>query len=335
MTKHLHPSRPAIAAIAAVLVLATAPAGAQPAPDVPSDPVVTQPETAPPAAEPTPAPEAAAPAAPAPVQIAPQSEVVQAVPAAQPETVAPASAPIRARTEPVRQAATTSAAAPSPRSEVLSGPVAAPAVAPDAQPATDLAQATPAVQPAATNDPDVTNAAWWALGGGTLLFVGGLGALALSRSRKRPESVRAAHTKNRAPAAARSTEPVTVQPAVAAEAAIAVPEPIIAPAAKTPARAAKATRSHWPELEEMVAEAPSPENPFLTRSKRMRRAKYLLEHGEPQPITQPAAKQAAKEVKQEEKPKAAAAKVVNGKSGATYSFGGKAKPRTNWKPATT
>lgn len=85
----------------------------------------------------------------------------------------------------------------------------------------------------------------------------------------------------------------------------------------------------------MVAEAPSPENPFLTRSKRMRRAKFILEHGELQPLTHPAARQAAKEVKHEEKPKAAAAKVVNGKAGATYSFGSKAKPRTNWKPATT
>lgn len=337
MTKHLHPSRPAIAAIAAVLVLAIAPAGAQPAPDVSSDPVIVAPET-PPVVEPAPAPEALTtptePTQPAQVQIAPRSEVVQSVPASEPEEAAPAPVATNARTKTVRPAAApaavTPAATPTPRSEVLTGPVAAPVTTPAAQPAADLAQTTPTVRPVSTANPDVTDAAWWALGGGALLFVGGLGALALGRNRKRPESVRAAHPRNRAPA-----EPVAVQPAVAAEAAIAVPEPImVAAPAKASRRTARAAHSDWPELEEMVAEAPSPDNPFLTRSKRMRRAKFLLEHGEPQPISQPAVKQVARDVKQVEKPKVAA-KVVNGKSSATYSFGSKAKPRTNWKPATT
>jgi hypothetical protein len=86
-------------------------------------------------------------------------------------------------------------------------------------------------------------------------------------------------------------------------------------------------KSDWPELEEMVAEAPSPENPFLTHSKRMRRAKFLLEHGEPQPLSQPVRHTAKDEPKTA--PKSAP------KSSPTYSFGGKATARPNWKPATT
>lgn len=329
MTKHIHPSRPAIAAIAAVLVLATAPAGAQPAPDVPSDPVIAAPE-APPAIDPAPAP--AEPAQPAPVQIAPQSEVVQAVPEAEPEPAAPprmtrteraaAPAPAEARSAPPAPAA------PVYRPEAASRPTADSAATPVAETAAEAAASAPTATPASAANPELTDNALWALGGGALLFVGGLGALAFSRSRKRPEPVRAARSRNRAPA--------TVQPAVAAEAAIAVPEPIlIAKHDARPARA-KAAASGQRDLEAMVAEAPSPENPFLTRSKRMRRAKFLLEHADAKAAAVPAAaaREAPKETRQAEKPKIAA-KAVSSKSATTYSFGGKAKPRTNWKPATT
>ncbi|HEY1124935.1 MAG TPA: hypothetical protein VGE65_04830 [Sphingobium sp.] len=333
MKKQLHTNRPAIAAIAAVLAFATSPAGAQPAPDVSADPAITQPESAPPVVEPAPAPEAVAPAEPAqsaPVQIAPQSEVVQAVPPSQAEPAAPARDATRARTvTTIQPAATKPAAAPSAPAEVPARPIATPVVTPDTQPAADFAQTKPAAQPTAPANPEVVDAAWWALGGGVLLFAGGLGALALSRSKKRPGAARADRTRDRAPA--------TVQPAVAAEAAIAVPEPIVVKS-KTPVRAARIAHSSWPELEKMVDQAPSPENPFLTRSKRMRRAKFLLEHEhEPKPAAQ-TAKHAAKEVKPQAKAevkKAPAVKAVNGKANATYSFGSKAKPRTNWKPATT
>lgn len=340
MTKHLHTNRPAIAAIAAVLAFATSPAGAQPAQDSSADPAITQPESAPPVAQSAPAPEAVAPAEPAqpaPVQIAPQSEVVQAVPANQAEPAAPARVATQARSEVTRSPAP-KPAAPSRPAEASAQPVVAPVVTPDARPVAGLTPTTPAVQPAAaTVNPDAADAAWWALGGGVLLFAGGLGALALSRGKKRPGAARANRTKDRAPA--------TVQPAVAAETA-AVSEPIVVGTRMPkPAYAAKASRSDWPELEELVAQAPSPENPFLTRSKRMRRAKFLLqhEHAEHKPVARPA-KQAAKEVKPEVKKapaakvsaaKAPADKAVNGKASATYSFGSKAKPRTNWKPATT
>jgi hypothetical protein len=323
MTKHPHFSRPAIAAIVAVLALSTAPAMAQPASDEP----VVEPSLPPVAAEPAPAPEVVTPAEPAQVQIAPPTEVVQSVPASQPEAVTPAApagrAPVQTRSAPV---VATPAQASTTR-EVLTRPTATPVVTPAAEPGIDVAaaQSAPLTQPSVA-DGHVDNAAWWALGAGGLLFVGGLGAMALNRGRRQPALAHARRT-----ATARKT--VDVQPAVAAEAAIAVPEPVLVnTTAKTTHRRAKA-HSDWPELEEMVAEAPSPENPFLTRSKRMRRAKFLVEHGDPQPLTQPAT-HAAKEAKQEVKSKTAP-KTANSKSSPTYSFGGKATARANWKPATT
>jgi hypothetical protein len=182
----------------------------------------------------------------------------------------------------------------------------------------------PVTQPSAVNS-NVDNAALWALGAGGLLFVGGLGAVALSRSRRQPDSARARRTKDRAPVASKNG--VAVEPAIAAEAAIAVPEPVAVNSTTKAHARAKAVKSDWPELEEMVAEAPSPENPFLTHSKRMRRAKFLLEHGEPQPLSQPVRHTAKDEPKTA--PKSAP------KSSPTYSFGGKETARPNWKPATT
>jgi len=328
MTNHTHFSRPAIAAIAAVLALSTAPAMAQPASDEP----VVEPSLPPVAAEPAPAPEAAAPAQPAPVPIAPPAEVVQSVPASQPEAAAPVMptprAPVQTRSSP----AVAVPAQPSPAKEVLARPVAAPVTAPVSESTADVAatQAAPLTQPSATNA-DVDNAALWALGAGGLLLVGGLGAVAFSRSRRQPVPPRVRRTES----TFSKTSPVVV-PAVAAEAAIAVPEPIVVNTKTTHSRV-NAANSGLPELEKMVAAKPSAENPFLTRSKRMRRAKFLVEHGEPQRASQPAT-HAAKEMKQEVKPKTApkpAAKSANGKSNATYSFGGKATARTNWKPATT
>ena len=74
----------------------------------------------------------------------------------------------------------------------------------------------------------------------------------------------------------------------------------------------------------MVAAPPSPENPFLTRSKRMRRAKYILEHGAPQPLSQNAAPATAPAQQTEVKPQPA------------YAFGKAGYPaRPNWKPVTT
>lgn len=333
MTNQTHFSRPAIAAIAAVLAFSTAPAMAQPAADEPA----VEPSLPPVAAEPSSPAEAVpsaepAPVQPAPVQIAPPAEVVQRIPADQSEaeaSVPPAAAP-RARVEPARPA--TATAVPSPAKEVLTRPVAPPAAAPVADPGIDIAAARPApvAQPSAANV-DIDNAAWWALGAGGLLFVGGLGAVAFARSRRQPDLARARRTKDRAPTAVKSS---TVEPAVAAEAAIAVPQPItINAAARTTQRRVKAASSDRSALEDMVAEAPSPANPFLTRSKRMRRAKFLLEHGQPQPLSQPAA-QAAGEARQEAGSKTAG-KVANPKSSPTYSFGGRATPRINWKPATT
>jgi hypothetical protein len=308
-----------MAAIAAVLVLSTAPAYSQQVPDVPADPPVIQSEPAAPApaTEATPAPEASV-ATPAVPQPSASTEVVQPVPSRPAETAqaAPAS---RA---PREAAAPSLAASPSPQSarrDVLTTPLARPAATPARQPGLDLvasdAAPTPLPSPAvAATDTHDDDAAWWTLGAGTLLFAGGLGALAFRRSRKRTGPARVDQAKDRAPAA-------TVQPAVAAEAAIAVPEPVMASSAP---RAATALTSSWPELEEMVAERPSPENPFLTRSKRLRRARYLLEHGMPRPLSAEAQRQPepVREPQPQRKPQPA------------FSYG-RAPVYPNWRPVTT
>nr|MBA4770598.1 hypothetical protein [Sphingobium sp.] len=114
------------------------------------------------------------------------------------------------------------------------------------------ATATPA--PAANND-----AMLWGIGGGALLLIGIAGA-ALARRRRRDD-----------------VDAVYDEPAVAAE-----PMPSFAAAAPAvavarPARTTPVAYSHGDaDLDAMVAAPPSAENPFLTRAKRLRRARQLI-----------------------------------------------------------
>ncbi len=133
------------------------------------------------------------------------------------------------------------------------------------------AGAEPAQQPIAPLAPAPQNQndlAWWAFGTGGLLFAGGLGALAWSRSRKRPGSTRAVKTEGRAP---------IIPPAVVPEARFApVPEAAVVQSQPPVAPVRSVAPSHDAELEAMVAAPPSAENPFLTRKNRIRRASYIL-----------------------------------------------------------
>jgi hypothetical protein len=107
-----------------------------------------------------------------------------------------------------------------------------------------------------------------------LLVAGVGGALAMRRRR-------AVHLNDPVVAA----EPLAVEPTLAAE----TPAPVasspvpIAPLSTAPAAAPRMAGAPIDQkdedriLQEMVAAPPSPENPFLTQAKRMRRARFLLE----------------------------------------------------------
>lgn len=275
MTGNIRINRPARAAIAAVLALTATPLLAQVA--------------APPVA-PTVAPEAA-PAAPVPVMSAPDfvgasaatptpeftpsQPVVQATPPLE-ERIAAATAAAEAeqaaaqaakpRPAPARSAAQTAnrmaepvAARPAAVTPVAPAPVeTAPPVqsAPAIAPVQDAAPVAPVTQSAARTD----QAMLWALGGGAMLLLG-LGGAALMRRRRPVEPVT-------------TVEPVPVS---------VMPAPGIAP------RPALATaRTEDATLEAMVAAAPSADNPFLTRTKRLRRAQHLIAQREAFSVAAPA-----------------------------------------------
>ena len=291
MMKNIALSRPATSAIAAFLVLSTPAAFAQEAPTITMTPPVAAPtpQTPPTVPEPSaPAPVAAPqtaqppatqPPAPKPVIRVPlEIEPAEAAPApkaaeraepAQPksERAAPrtrtAAAP--AASEPAREAAPADVA---PVEDIA--PVAAPMTA-AVEPAAEVAPPPP-VETANTGGSDFP----WELAGGAaaLLIVGGAG-LAFAR-RRRNEHALADRAYDDAPAIA--TTPVT------AEAQSAEAQPWITPAyvprerveapRTTPAFAAAPSGSMG-RHEAMALAGPTPDNPFATLSKRLKRARFL------------------------------------------------------------
>lgn len=257
MTEHTCPIRPARAAIAAVLALSATPLLAQEIAPPPVATTVTAPAAPP---EPVVAPVAATPAAPS---FATSAPVVQATPsveerraaaiaAAEAEAAAtPAPAPRRAASRPVeRVAAPVAPIAVAQSAPAITPPAVTPApVAPVVAPPP---VATAPAEPARTD-----NALLFALGGAALLLAG-LGGAALMRRRRPIELVE--EEQRVAPVA----EPRPVEPAAAPVA----PRAIYTPAA--PVTDEERT------IAAMVAAPPSPENPFLTHAKRVRRAKFLL-----------------------------------------------------------
>ena len=356
MTKQLTLSRPALTAIAAVLVLGSTPAMAQladpaaappvaadPAPVAPAapatvaPPAIPLPSVAPPASAPSPAPTIVAaptlpdvPAAsePAPVRSAerteratPQREARAAPVERQPRVAAqaPAAAPVvtPAPSESVASTSSLPTITPSETMPVEAAPVAA--------------------APASAQSRD--NSVYWVLGGGGALLILGAAAFAMLRRRDSRENAYDAELV-RAPAPVVARDEVIADPIIAPVVATpraADPEPVVAePVAATPAAWATPTVKTAPagerfsSLEAMVAEAPSAENPFLTRRKRLRRAEFLMHHGH---VPEGPAMVA------ETVPVAAAvAARTSEQRSAVYDFGNR-KPVSfrpqGWKPATT
>lgn len=296
------PTRPAIAAIAAVLALQTVSASAQ----------TTDPAAAP--ADPAPAPTVAAPpviaplqSAPAPSPSAPQVIYQSYGPVVQPVPVTPA--PVQTVTPSTKPASPKKAVfspSPAPKAAVAKEANAPVTVAPLPQPleatpaepfdALPMQAAPKAPAVAAVVPDDGTEAGYWILGLGAALLVGA-GSYAALRRRQvsavaEPEKTMFGYKP--VIEQEREIEPfVAVNPvdrfkATEHELAVAplaaVKEPDEMSAAIAPASSERHIAASTPEIsgdlasrrEAMIAEAPSALNPFLTRKNRLRRANFLL-----------------------------------------------------------
>lgn len=295
MTKNIALSRPAMSAIAAFLALSTTSAYAQEAPTITMTPPVAAPapQTPPTVAEPSApapvaAPQAAAPTAAAPIirvplDIAP----VETTPT--PRAAESAAAPVRAQRaaprtiERARPAAAVAAApvAASPIAEAAPvdavTPMAAPAMAP-----VETAAQEAAPPPVATTTAPAGEFPWEIAGGAAaLLIVGGAG-LAFARRRRTDRSAfdeaptyeaptyEASHVRE----AVVTADPATgesqpwITPAYA-------PRDQAAPAARTTPAFAAAPSGSMGRHEAMAMAGPTPENPFVTLNKRLKRARFL------------------------------------------------------------
>lgn len=301
MSYRSFPLSPAATAIAALLALSPFQALAQvaepaPLPDIPAPPAssgeVVDPALAPPVPLPaTGAPAPAQPVAPSadattvrtPVFGAPQP-VVQPVPEAPPETVAapapgPAAEPVSAkRTEiPVRAGRP---ALPSAAPETsLQGDIGT------VETSTEEVLAPPVVSQSVTEGDGMPAAAPAEIDrSDDLATAGGLGLAALaaaaglySVTRRRRRALRAASAESRTESPVNSATlmmppvlPASTVPL--ASASLATERATTGPALSAPSDRDDLLR--W--RDQMVAEVPSPQNPFLTRRNRLRRANFLL-----------------------------------------------------------
>lgn len=282
MMKNHALSRPATSAIAAFLVLSTPAAFAQEAPVVPMTPPVALPEpSAPPTvAQPAPAPEAAAPqpVIRVPLDLAPET----AEPA--PEATPRAEVPVRASRPAPRPAASERAADPAPASTpaiaatapaaaiaAADGPLidatmaAAPAAAPE--PALEAAPA-----PVEQNAPAGDGFPWEIVGGAAALLIAGGAGLAFARRR------RAGRDDWNVSDADPSPEYVPTGPTVTREEEAVIapqPEPARQPIHATTPTFAAAPHGSMGRHEAMAMAGPTPDNPFVTLSKRLARARFL------------------------------------------------------------
>lgn len=298
MMKNIALSRPATSAIAAFLVLSTPAAFAQEAPTITMTPPVAEPtaptaQTPPTVAEPTtPAPVAAPPAAqtatPTPVIRVPL-DIVPAEPAPAPQATQRAEAPAPVRAPRAAERSRPAAAAP-----VAATPTAVAATTPTAPEAPSTTEMAPISAPMGVPTDPVIEAAPlpaetatingsefpWEIAGGAaaLLLIGGAG-LALGRRRRHhatevtyDEVVHDAPAQRFDPVAARA--PVTNETEQWVTPAYAPREPVTAALRTTPAFAAAPSGSMG-RHEAMAMTGPTPENPFATLSKRLKRARFL------------------------------------------------------------
>lgn len=189
-------------------------------------------------------------------------------------------------------------------------PVIAPATLPVtvADQGQDMPVAVAPVMEATTESAGATDQALlWAMGGGALLLLG-LGGAAMVRRRRPDDPVDDLHM----------TDPVLDTPAPAAVPVAIVPRPAMA------STVARTARLHGDAtLEAMVAAGPSQDNPFRTRTKRLRRAKYLIAQRE-------AAAVAPAEPLRTERELAPSAPID--RSQTVYRFGGQGAPSGFLKP---
>lgn len=343
---------PADAASAPIVVPSAQPAPAAPGPVT----SIALPQIAP-------APPAATPAAPATASAPLLPEVaaqrsVRAEPApvrhAAPADSRTAQNEVRAtpvtRPAPATPVAPKVAPAPAQPPVTARGADAALPSVPLIDPATLKQDARPAPLPVQNaNEPSGEQAVWVVGGAGAALLIG-LGALVFLRRRSRSQT-RHDDTPIVAPVVAREPEPLFATPGfsitppapvspAAAPAGVAMPadEPAVAelaeaspvPATSPASSAAVLTRGeHSEELEAMVAQAPTPDNPFLTRGKRLRRAEFILQHGQ--------APQSGGDVPSQVQPEPTATPAKEKGRAPVYNFANgpvSFRPQ-GWKPATT
>lgn len=263
--------RPATLAIAACLAFGSTSAFAQEAVSTPAAPASAAPTIVVPPVLP------AAPATSATPTFAPTAPVVQATPSVEESKAAAIAASQAEQAAPPQRAEPRSVERSTPAARTVAAPRAeAPAPAPasatpvETTPPVTATPAPEAATPAITSDQATTSAQtepalYWALGG-LALVLAGLGGAALMRRHRGDDPTE--------PAAMR--EQVLRAPNPAASVAMTEPAMLretLRPAATAPAMAMTGEERM---LEAMVAAPPSPENPFLTRAKRTRRARLLL-----------------------------------------------------------
>lgn len=278
MMKDIALSRPATSAIAVFLALSTPVAFAQEAPTITMTPPVAAPDTVPATPESGPATPESGPAtlSPPAVQPAPPTtpQPVIRVPLdiAPPEAAPAGSEPAEpARAEPTaragrgaQQASTPSTAAPAVAPPAEAAPSARMEGAAGAPPPAALPTAAPAEAVAAEAPPPAPAAFPWELvGGAAALIALGAGGLALARRRR----VEPGADRNAMPPASATTPGQT--PGQSGP----IPAHIPTPARSIPVFAA-APRGRMGRHEAMAMLGPTPDNPFLTLSKRLKRARF-------------------------------------------------------------
>jgi len=296
---------PAWTAIAAVLAFGSTPAMAQEATASPGPtiqaPVGTAPVTPPVIDIPAPAP-APTQTAPAPtVQPIPQTVQPVQVPEIQLPPVETQAAPAEVAPAPARAPTATARTAPSCAFKETATTADAEAAANEAIADTQTTQSgdldaliedapVMAAEPVAAQEATVQNGtetgdstSWGLIAGLIALLIGGIAAAMMAfRRRKTPDDHPAfTETMSVTDDAQNRTEPAAEQiDTVRPTETVAAPEPEeMRPAYAVPATAT-ASASNSSKLEQMVAEKPSEENPFLTYRKRLNRAKFILRQRE-------------------------------------------------------